>query len=206
MKRKKASLWILLCSAAVISGCATLFGWDIHAPGILSPQFSREIVELDRRVALYLPPQLYTYRSTDRGGRFADPQTYHVGEAYAPMVVEAFQSAFREFIFIDTEPTPEILKQYGIPYLAVVGIKDFGNRVTLKGQALGLTTETVVYDQELNPVLHFESSGSSDQQKVFAKKGGPQVNLNAALERNIIALLQYLQDSMTAGRLSGGAP
>lgn len=187
-----------------LTGCAALFGWDIHAPGILSPQFAREIVEVDKRVALYLPPQLTSYRSTDKGGRFADPQTYHVGEAYTPMLIEGFQSAFREFVFVETEPTPELMKQYGIHYLVVVGIKSFGNRVTLKGQALGLNTETVVYDPNLNPVLYFESTGSSDQQKVFAKKGGPEVNLNAALERNIIALLQYLQDSMTAGRLSGG--
>lgn len=194
--------WLLILP--FLAGCAALYGWDIHAPGILSPQFEREIKEVDGRVALYLPPQLTRYVSTDKGGKMADPQTYHVGEAYTPMLIEGFQSAFREFVFIETEPTADILRQYGISYLVVVGIKSFGNRVTMKGQALGLNTETVVYDQGLNPVLYFESTGTSDQQKVFAKKGGPEVNLNAALERNIIALLQYLQDSMTAGKLSGG--
>ncbi len=193
---------ILIVIFPVIAGCATLFGWNIHAPGILSAQFAQEVPELDQRVALYLPPQLLSYKSTNRGGRFADPQTYYVGESYAPMLIEGFQAAFKEFVLVEVEPTPDILRQYGIPYLVVVGIKDFGNRVTMKGQAVALMTEAVVYDTNLNVLAHFESSGVSDAQKVFAKKGGPEVNLNAALERNIIAVLQYVQDGITTGKFS----
>ncbi len=194
---KKLFLILLL---PLLAGCATLFGWNIHAPGILSAQFAQEVPELDQRVALYLPPQLLTYKSTNRGGKFADPQTYYVGEAYAPMLIEGFQAAFKEFVLVEVEPTPDVLRQYGIPYLVVVGIKDLGNRVTLKGQAVALTTEAVVYDTNLNVLSYFESSGVSDAQKVFAKKGGPEVNLNAALERNIIAVLQYVQDGITTGK------
>ncbi|MBI3313242.1 MAG: hypothetical protein HYZ83_03325 [Candidatus Omnitrophica bacterium] len=182
-----------------LTGCATLFGWDIHAPGILSKDFSRQIQPLDQRIALYPEPSVYNYQSKERGGRLADPQTYHVGESFAPMLVEAFQSGFDEFVFLETEPTPEILKQYGIPYLAVVRVKDFGNRVTLKGQALAIETETVVFDSDLKEINRFHSTGSSDAKKVFSKKGGPEVNLNAALENNARAIVQYLQDSITTG-------
>lgn len=187
------------------SGCASIWGWDIHAPGILSPQFSREIKPIDARAALFIPESVYNYRSTDRGGRFADPQTFHIGEAYVPMMVEGFQAAFSEFILIDTEPTPEIMKQYGIEWLAAVGIKSFTNRVTLKGQTVGLKTEAVLYDRDLRAVHHFESQGSSDQRDVFAKKGGPQVNLNAALERNVIAVVQHLQDQIQSRDHEQGA-
>ena len=92
-----------------------------------------------------------------------------------------------------------LVQQYGIQYLAVVRIKDFGNHVTWKGQAVALTTEIVILDQNLKAIERFESTGSSDAQKVFAKKGGPEVNLNAALENNILAIVQYLQDSIARG-------
>ena len=79
-------------------------------------------------------------------------------------------------------------------HLVSVRIKDFGNRVTWKGQAVALTTETVILDQNLKAIERFESTGSSDAQKVFAKKGGPQVNLNAAIENNVLATVQSIQD------------
>ena len=175
-------------------GCAALFGWDVHAPGILSGNFAYQVSPVHSRVALYLPEEVVKYESTNRGSWSADPQKYHVGEAFAPMLVEAFQAAFDEFILVEAEPTPEILQQYGIAYLAVVRIKDFHNQVTWKGQALGLETETVIFNLQMQTLVRFESHGSSDAEKVFAKKGGPQVHLNAALENTTIAIVQYLQD------------
>ena len=79
------------------AGCASIFGWDIHAPGILSESFYQSVKPLPNRIGLYLDPSLLTYQSKDRGGRTADPQIYHVGEAYGPMLLEGFQTAFEEF-------------------------------------------------------------------------------------------------------------
>jgi len=184
-------------------GCASIFGWDIHAPGILSENFSQTVPPIHERIALYLPADLLEYKSYDRGGRTADPQTYHVGEAFGPMLVEAFQTGFDEFIFLETEPTSVILKQYGVQHLVLVRIKEFKNRVTWGSHAVGLTTETVVLDSSLNPLGRFEATGTSDAKKVFAKKGGPQVNLNAAIENNVLAIMQYLQDSIQKGLWEG---
>jgi len=174
-------------------GCARLFGWDIHAPGILSNNFSQTVQPIPERIALYLPPELLKYESRDRGSRTADPQTYHIGEALGPMLVEAFQEGFEEFIFLETEPTREVLKRYGIPWVAVVRVKEFRNRVSWRGQAIALATETVVLDSDLHLFTRFESQGSSESEKVFAKKGGPEVNLNAAIESNVLAIIQNLQ-------------
>lgn len=181
------------------AGCAAIFGWDIHAPGMLSENFSKAVPPVHERVALYLPEDLLAYTSQDRGGRTADPQTYHVGEAFGPMLVEGFQQAFDEFIFLETAPTEAILKQYAIPYLVSVEIKDFRNRVTWKAHAVSMVTETVVFDSNLRRLGRFEATGTSGAEKVFSKKGGPQVNLNAALENNVSAIIQYLQDSMRTG-------
>lgn len=183
----------------VLTGCATIFGWDIHAPGILSENFSQAVHPIPERIALYLSPDLLEYRSQDRGGKTADPQTYHVGEALGPMLVEAFQAGFEEFVFMETEPTSAVLKQYGIPYLVLVRIKNFKNRVTWGSHAITVTTEMVVLDSSLKLCGRFESTGTSDAEKVFAKKGGPQVNLNAAIENNLLAIVQYLQDSIRRG-------
>ncbi len=181
------------------SGCAALFGWDIHAPGILSQNFSFNIQPTQSRVGLYLEPSVWKYLSKNRGGRFADPQTYHVGEAYVPMVIEGFQGGFEEFIFFETEPTPELAKQYAVPYVVIVRIEDFGNKVTMKGQAVQIRTQTAVLDPQFNVMGRFISTGSSDAEKIFAKKGGPEVNLNAAIENNVIAMVQYIQDSIRTG-------
>lgn len=110
------------------------------------------------------------------------------------MLVEGFQTAFEEFIFLETEPTSALLTQYGISRLAVVRIKDFKNRVTWRGQAVTLVTETAVFDPDLTLLTRFESRGTSDSKKVFAKKGGPELNLNAALENNVLATVQSLQE------------
>lgn len=177
-------------------GCARLFGWDIHAPGLLSQNFSRQVQPTPVRIALYFPPELLNYQSKDRGGKTADPQTYHVGEALSPMLIEGFQNAFAEFIFLEIEPTAEVMKQYAIPYIVAVQIKYFDNNVTWRGQAITLVTEALVLDSNLNIVGRFEARGTSDAQKVFSKKGGPQVNLNAAIENNVLAIVQYLQDSI----------
>ncbi|MCM8775637.1 MAG: hypothetical protein NC930_04715 [Candidatus Omnitrophica bacterium] len=188
-----------------VTGCATLFGWSIHAPGILSEKFYQEVQPIPQRIALYVNRDLLNYESKDRGGKTADPQTYFIGEAFGPMLVEAFQRGFEEFIFLEAEPTSEILQQSGIPYLAVVQIKNFSNHVTWKGQTLQLVTQTVVLDSHLSEVDQFESTGISDARKVFAKKGGPEVNLNAALENNARAVVQYVQDSILTGKWKGGA-
>ena len=176
------------------SGCAALFGWDIHAPGLLSEDFSRAVQPIEKRVALYVDPNLLTYESKERGGKTADPQTYHVGEAFGPMMVEGFQDAFSEFIFLETQPTPQILRRYGITCAVAVRLKDFGNQVSWKGQAILLATEVVLFDGDLQELDRFEATGTSDARKVFAKKGGPEVNLNAAIESNVQASVHHLQD------------
>ena len=186
--------WVLF-----FAGCATIFGWNIHAPGLHSKNFYNRVVTLPERVGLYLTPETFAYESKERGGKLADPQTYYLGESFAPMAVEAFQRGFQEFIFFETEPTPEMLQQYGIHYLAVLRITDFGNRVTLKGQVLWIHTQTAVFDSQMNRLGLYESSGMSDAQKVFAKKGGPEVNLNAAIENNLTSMVQFLQDYIQTG-------
>ncbi len=190
----------LLSVLSLTAGCAALFGWNIHAPGLLSGNFDYQIRPLPARVALYLDPSIYTYQSKDRGGATADPQTFYIGEAYAPMALEGFQQAFDEFVFMEVEPTPAIMKQYAISYLAVVRPKAFKNHVTWKGQGVRFTTETAVFNTAFQQVDRFESAGSSDVEKIFAKKGGPEVNLNAALENNVIALVQYIQDAVQTGK------
>lgn len=193
-------IFVTLYCSLFLFGCAALFGWDIHAPGILSENFSYRIRPMKERVALYLESSVWEAVSKNRGGWSADPQTYHIGEAYVPMVVEGFQAGFEEFIFLEIEPTPSLARQYDIPYTAVIRMKDFGNRVTLKGQAVILTTETVILDRNLNELGRFQSHGASDAEKIFAKKGGPEVNLNAAIENNVMAIVQYIQDSIQTGK------
>lgn len=189
----------VLC-AFVLSGCATLFGWDIHAPAVLSQRFYERVEQTPQRLALYLDPSLLTLVSQNKGGRFADPQTYHIGEAYVPVVIEAFQRGFSEFVLIEEEPTREMLAQYAIPYLVYVRLKGFENDVSLKGQVLAFETETLVFDKDLALVDRFRTSGKSDSKKVFAKKGGPQVNFNAALENNVESTVLYIQDAIRTQR------
>jgi len=176
-----------------VSGCA-IFHWDIHAPGLLSTAYYAEVRQENQRIALFIPDGLMQYTSTNRGGALADPQTYHIGEAMAPMMVEAFQTAFDEFILLEAEPTPELMKQYGISYLVLIDIQEFQNKVQLKGQGVGLVSKVYIVDSDLYLMAEFQAAGSSDARKVFAKKGGPEVNLNAAIESNLIATIQFIQD------------
>ena len=192
---RSASRFFLLTGLLLFSGCAALFGWKIHAPGILSQDYYSRVAPSEGRVALYLPEEVLHYQSTNRGGALADPQTYFVGEAFAPMILEGFQRAFREFILFEIEPDALMMRRYGVRKLAVVRIRALKNRVTLKGQAVQLETETRVYNEALQPVAAFESIGTSDAKKVFSKKGGPEINLNFAIENNVTALIQYLQDT-----------
>ena len=110
------------------------------------------------------------------------------------MMLEAFQDVFEELVVMEVEPTPEILKRYQIPVLAVIRVKDFKNTVSWRAQALAVTTETALFDAGMKPLLRFESRGVSDAVRVFAKKGGPEVNLNAAIENNALAVVQSVQD------------
>jgi hypothetical protein len=193
----RVSLLVLIFAA---SGCARLFGWNIHAPGVLSRGFYRQVASQKNRVALYLEPALVSKVSHARGGKLADPTAYYLGEAFVPMLIEGFQGAFEEFVFLETPPSPEILQRYAIPYLVLVRLKDFGNRMTLKGQVLTLVTEAVILDERMNELERFESTGASDAKAVFKKRGGPEVNLNAALERNVLAVVQHVQDWIRGAR------
>ena len=202
MSRKLRIFLLFSAFLLLFSGCTSIFGWDIHAPGVLSNNFFQKVsLVRQERVALWLDPSLITFISKDRGGKTADPQTYHVGEAFAPMLIEAFQNGFEEFILMEAEPVPAVMKQYGIHWLVSVRIREFKNDVTWKGQALRLETESVVWNPDLKEVARFESSGSSQAEKVFAKRGGPQVHLNAALENTSEAIILHLQDLMRTGKL-----
>jgi predicted small secreted protein len=199
---QKSLLQIMACviCSMVLSGCATFFGWDIHAPALLSQRFYERVEPAPQRLALYLDPSLFKLISQNKGGRFADPQTYHIGEAYIPIVIEGFQRGFSEFILIEEEPTRQVLAQYAIPYLVYVRPKGFENDVSLKGQGVAFATETLVFDTNLTLLDRVLSSGKSDSKKVFAKKGGPQVNFNAALENNVESTVLYLQDAIRTQR------
>jgi hypothetical protein len=193
---KKINRYQIGCifSVMLFVGCTTLFGWTIHAPGILSNKFYDEIEKTDARIALYIPPHCAEFISREKGGKLADPQTYFIGEAFAPMLVESFQHAFSEFVFMEIDPSVDILKQYQIPSIVVIDIREFQNKVTLKGQAVSIVTEVWILNAELELVRHLEVVGTSDAQKVFSKKGGPEVNLNAAVEQNLRLTTEYLQD------------
>ena len=198
--RRFAGILAMAAFLPMLTGCARLFGWDIHAPGILSQNFYQQIQPVSDRVALYLPPRLTEYISQDKGTRFSDPQTYHVGEAVTPLLIEGFQQAFGEFVSLETEPEPAVLQQYGIPYLVVVDLKSFRNLKTYKAQALVLETDVGIYDRNMNLLARFDAKGTSDAQKVFAKKGGPEVNMNAALENNVLVIIQFVQDYIASHR------
>lgn len=187
-------LALLLC----LHGCATLFGWDIHAPGVLSQHFVETVPKSSQRIGLYLDSSLGAFQSTDRGSALSDPQTYHIGESLHPMLIEAFQQAFEEFILLEVESNPGILKQYAIPYVVTIRVHGFNNTKgrPLSRQVLTLFTKVELYDSNLTPLQRFEAKGRSDTRKVFAKRGGPEVNLNAAIENNVLATIQFLQDVM----------
>lgn len=202
--KTKYQIYPIVGALLFLTGCATLFGWDIHAPAALSQRFYDRVRPAQHRVGLYLDPSFTGLISKNKGGRFADPQTYHIGEAYIPIVIEGFQQGFTEFVLLESEPTQEILTRYAIPYLVYVRPRAFENDVTLKGQAVSLKTETLVFGPELLLVDRFETEGSSDAKKVFAKKGGPQVNLNAAIENNAESMILHIQDALRSGRWQQG--
>ncbi len=93
-----------------------------------------------------------------------------------------------------------MLERYAIPYLVYVRPKAFENDVSLKGQVVAFETETLVFDKGLVLLDRFRTTGKSDSKKVFAKKGGPQVNFNAALENNVESVVLYIQDAIRTGR------
>jgi len=194
-----------LAFSLLLSGCATLFGWDIHAPGVLSQRFYERVEPLDQRIGLYLDPSFSDLISKNKGGRFADPQTYYIGEAYVPLVIEGFQRGFGEFLFLEDEPRREVLAQYGITYAVYIRPRAFTNDVTLKGQKVGFESDTFVFDADLNLLDRFQTTGTSDSKKVFAKRGGPQVNLNGALENNVESIVLHIQDAVRSGRWKKGA-
>ena len=174
--------------------CNTLYGWNIHAPGLMSEGFARDIPSIANRVGLFVPEELTTYVSKDKGTWLSDPQTYYIGEAFVPMLVEAFQQGFEEFVLFETVPTPAMMRRYGIEYLAVVQIEHFANRKHFRGQGLDLYTETTLFDPELNLMGRFQTHGASEAPQVFAKRGGVEVNLNHAIEANLRSVIQYAQD------------
>ncbi len=177
-----------------LTGCTAIYGWNIHAPGILSSEFAQDVPAAKKRVALFIPEGQKDFVSHDKGTRLSDPQAYYVGEAFVPMLIEAFQSGFSEFILIEALPTPEIMHQYGIDALAVSEIKGFKNRKTLPAQGLDLYTETTVFNSDLKLMRRFEARGTSEAPGTFAKKGGLEVNLNAAIEGNLREIVTQVQD------------
>ncbi len=187
---------LILLFSVGICGCARLFGWDIHAPGLLSEGFYQHVAVEKAAVALYLMPGTEAYVARDRGSRWADPQTFYIGEAAAPILIEAFQAAFERFAFVEEEPTAAVLQRHGFDYLVAVRIGGFRNRVTLKSQRVILELEAEVYNKDLMRVAHFKSRGMSEAFRVFAKKGGPEVNLNAAIENAVVSMIYFLQENL----------
>lgn len=182
------------CMIVLFAGCTSIYGWNIHAPGILSAEFAQDIPQISKRVALYIPEGQKEFVSKDKGTRLSDPQAYYVGEAFVPMLIESFQSGFTEFVLMEALPTPDMLRQYGIEVLAVCEIKDFKNRKTMKSQGLDLYTETSLFNSDLKLVRRFEARGTSEAPGTFAKKGGLEVNLNAAIEGNLREVISQAQE------------
>ncbi len=191
MPRRSLFVWILL--GVLSSGCAAIYGWNIHAPGLLSIEFARDLPQTKHRVALFIPEGQKEFISKDKGTRWSDPQTYYVGEAFVPMLIESCQSGFSEFILMEAVPTPDMMRQYGIEALVVTEIKDFKNRKAFSSQGLDIYTETSVFNSDLKMIRRFETRGTSEAPGTFAKKGGLEVNLNAAIEgalRETVAQIQ----------------
>ena len=117
-------------------------------------------------------------------------------EAFVPMLIESFQSGFSEFMRIEALPTPEIMRQYGIEALVVSEIKDFKNRKAFSAQGLDLYTETTVFNSDLKLIRRFETRGTSEAPGTFAKKGGLEVNLNAAIEGALRETVLQTQDAL----------
>lgn len=192
------SISVLLWPAVLFfTGCAALFGWDIHAPGLLSESFLHTVQPRSEIVGLYVPPGLEGYEVRDRGSKFADPQTFYVGESLKPMLIEAFQQAFPDFYFLEMEPDENILRHYRMDYLVVVNIREFKNKVDLKSQTLQLVLTGQIFDRDFQTYAQFEARGVSQASRVFAKKGGPEVNLNAAIENALLALVQFTQERIS---------
>ena len=175
-------------------GCTAIYGWNIHAPGILSTEFARDIPQISRRIALYVPEGQKEIISKDKGTRFSDPQMYYLGEAFVPMLIESFQTGFSEFILMEAVPTPDLMQKYGVDALVVTEIKDFKNRKTLPAQGLDIYTETTVFNRDLKLLRHFSTRGTSEARGTFAKKGGLEVNLNSAIEGNLRETVLQAQD------------
>ncbi len=180
----------------ILSSCTAIYGWNIHAPGILSAEFAQDVPQSPHRVALYVPEGQKEIVSKDKGTRLSDPQAYYLGEAFVPMLIESFQSGFKEFVLMEAVPTPEIMRQYGIETLAVCEIKDFKNRKTMKSQGLDIYTDTTLFNPDLKLVRRFEARGTSEAPGTFAKKGGLEVNLNAAMEGNLREIVMQVQEAL----------
>lgn len=108
----------------------------MRAP-LLSQRFYERVQPVPQRLALYFDLSFFGAVSKNKGGRFADPQTYHIGEAYVPILIEGFQQGFGEFVLPEEEPTREILARYAIPYLAYVRPRTFGKDVLREVDAKG---------------------------------------------------------------------
>jgi len=202
MKKQFSVLFVLIAFLLIHTGCAALYGWNLHAPGLLSSEFAADIPQASHRVALYIPEGMIGTISKDKGTWYSDPQTYYIGEAFAPMLIEAFQHGFKEFVLMEAEPTTTMMQRYGIEYLAVVTIKDFKNRHRIKGQGLDLLTETTIFKPDLSLLARFETRGTSEAPGIFAKKGGPEVNLNNTIESNLRSVVNYTQELLQTGTLS----
>lgn len=193
----RRSFFYLFCFLPVIfCSCVAIYGWNIHAPGLLSDEFARDIPQVSKRVALYIPEGQKEFISKDKGTRWSDPQTYYVGEAFVPMLIESFQSGFTEFVLMEALPNPDIMNQYAIDAVVVSEIRDFKNRKTLPAQGLDLYTETTVFNRDLKLIRRFEARGTSEAKGTFAKKGGLEVNLNAAIEGNLRETVLQVQEAL----------
>lgn len=180
----------------LLSGCTAIYGWNIHAPGLLSDEFAADIPAVPHRIALYIPEGQKEFVSKDKGTIWSDPQTYYVGEAFVPMLIESFQTGFAEFVLMEALPTPALMQRYGIEALAVTEIKGFTNRKAYSAQGLDIYTETALFNRDLKLIRRFETRGTSEARGTFAKKGGLEVNLNAAIEGALRETVSQVQEAL----------
>src|SRR5689334_22062550 len=87
--RLVSRLFLAFCLMSLFSSCTSIYGWNIHALGILSAEFSQDIPPAKHRVALFIPEGQKDFISKDKGTRLSDPQMYYIGEAFVPMLIES---------------------------------------------------------------------------------------------------------------------
>lgn len=176
--------------AVLFHGCATTqpqAGVPIFAPARMSANYYETITPFPERMALYIDEDLALYRHER-----VNAPTYEVGHSLAPMLIEAFQHSFNEFVFLEVEPNASIASRYDITYTVWVKLKEFESFLRSKETQTCLVLTMEVYDADFKKLATFESEGShSHTRGIGAKKLGE--NMGESFENAITPLIESFQ-------------